>query len=297
METHDVRLVRQQHRQHGIVFHEASVDFPQPRRRFCAKPFEVRTQALEPGRLERVVDCRGPMTEDIYVEERSERSRTAAIILRAPSASVAPTPIDPSAPASYRRRHRRRGHSGHRGLNDRKIDSQRLEQCHLLTPAVPAASHYRMPARAGVHRTLVSGPPRPECCTARSRRVMDIRSRAVHSRSLASHFESTIVYRAEPKSTRMSHETPTVFVVDDDVSVRESLEMLIRCAGWQPELSRPQSNSSLAHGSSSPPIGTSKFACERSNKAPWNAKNKAAVARCNTRRRRRSGPRRSTITH
>ncbi len=28
---------------------------------------------------------------------------------------------------------------------------------------------------------------------------------------------------------------PTVFVVDDDISVRESLELLIRCAGWQPE--------------------------------------------------------------
>jgi FixJ family two-component response regulator len=26
-----------------------------------------------------------------------------------------------------------------------------------------------------------------------------------------------------------------VFVVDDDISVRESLELLIRCAGWQPE--------------------------------------------------------------
>jgi FixJ family two-component response regulator len=26
-----------------------------------------------------------------------------------------------------------------------------------------------------------------------------------------------------------------VFVVDDDVSVRESLESLIRCEGWQPE--------------------------------------------------------------
>ncbi len=33
----------------------------------------------------------------------------------------------------------------------------------------------------------------------------------------------------------MSHATPVVFVVDDDVSVRESLELLIRCAGWQPE--------------------------------------------------------------
>jgi FixJ family two-component response regulator len=29
--------------------------------------------------------------------------------------------------------------------------------------------------------------------------------------------------------------TPIVFVVDDDISVRESLELLIRCAGWQPE--------------------------------------------------------------
>lgn len=33
----------------------------------------------------------------------------------------------------------------------------------------------------------------------------------------------------------VSYATPIVFVVDDDVSVRESLELLIRCAGWQPE--------------------------------------------------------------
>jgi FixJ family two-component response regulator len=33
----------------------------------------------------------------------------------------------------------------------------------------------------------------------------------------------------------MSAATPIVFVVDDDVSVRESLELLIRCEGWQPE--------------------------------------------------------------
>src|SRR5580698_7178250 len=31
----------------------------------------------------------------------------------------------------------------------------------------------------------------------------------------------------------MSQSVPIVFVVDDDVSVRESLESLIRCAGWQ----------------------------------------------------------------
>ena len=46
----------------------------------------------------------------------------------------------------------------------------------------------------------------------------------------------------------MTHTTPIVFVVDDDISVRESLEALVRCAGWQPEtfasaqefLSRPR---------------------------------------------------------
>ncbi len=34
----------------------------------------------------------------------------------------------------------------------------------------------------------------------------------------------------------MSHLPPIVFVVDDDVSVRESLESLIRCEGWRPEV-------------------------------------------------------------
>src|ERR1044072_3659939 len=46
----------------------------------------------------------------------------------------------------------------------------------------------------------------------------------------------------------MTHPTATVFVVDDDVSVRESLELLIQSAGWQPQtfasaeefLSRPR---------------------------------------------------------
>jgi FixJ family two-component response regulator len=33
----------------------------------------------------------------------------------------------------------------------------------------------------------------------------------------------------------MSRDTPIVFVVDDDVSVRESLEALIRCEGLEPE--------------------------------------------------------------
>jgi FixJ family two-component response regulator len=34
----------------------------------------------------------------------------------------------------------------------------------------------------------------------------------------------------------MSRDTPIVFVVDDDISVRESLESLIRFAGWQPQI-------------------------------------------------------------
>src|SRR5580692_2592288 len=39
----------------------------------------------------------------------------------------------------------------------------------------------------------------------------------------------------ESRSSPMAHATPIVFVVDDDVSVRESLESLIRFAGWEPE--------------------------------------------------------------
>jgi FixJ family two-component response regulator len=35
----------------------------------------------------------------------------------------------------------------------------------------------------------------------------------------------------------VSQPTPVVFVVDDDVSARESLELLIRLAGWRPETS------------------------------------------------------------
>jgi FixJ family two-component response regulator len=34
----------------------------------------------------------------------------------------------------------------------------------------------------------------------------------------------------------MAQERPTVFVVDDDISVRESVESLIQSAGWEPEV-------------------------------------------------------------
>jgi FixJ family two-component response regulator len=52
----------------------------------------------------------------------------------------------------------------------------------------------------------------------------------------------------ESQSYLLPRDMPTVFVVDDDLSVRESLESLIRFAGWQPQtfasaqafLSRPR---------------------------------------------------------
>jgi FixJ family two-component response regulator len=37
-------------------------------------------------------------------------------------------------------------------------------------------------------------------------------------------------------TSTMPRTPPIVYVVDDDISVRESLELLIRTAGWQPEL-------------------------------------------------------------
>jgi FixJ family two-component response regulator len=49
----------------------------------------------------------------------------------------------------------------------------------------------------------------------------------------------------------MSRETPIVFVVDDDVSVRESLEALVRCEGWEPETFASAAQF-LAH----PPVAT-----------------------------------------
>ena len=62
----------------------------------------------------------------------------------------------------------------------------------------------------------------------------------------------TVVSAIASRSTEvltMPDAPPIVFVVDDDVSVRESLELLIKSAGWQPEtfvsaqdfLSRPHS--------------------------------------------------------
>ena len=38
------------------------------------------------------------------------------------------------------------------------------------------------------------------------------------------------------EASPMAQERPTVFVVDDDISVRESVESLIQSAGWEPEV-------------------------------------------------------------
>ena len=43
------------------------------------------------------------------------------------------------------------------------------------------------------------------------------------------------VLGAQLVASPASDAIPVVFVVDDDISVRESLELLIRCAGWQPQ--------------------------------------------------------------
>lgn len=43
-------------------------------------------------------------------------------------------------------------------------------------------------------------------------------------------------FAQDSRSSSMPQAIPVVFVVDDDISVRESLELLIRVAGWQAEL-------------------------------------------------------------
>jgi FixJ family two-component response regulator len=46
---------------------------------------------------------------------------------------------------------------------------------------------------------------------------------------------ATTIYGTPFRASPASAATPIVFVVDDDVSVRESLELLIQAAGWQAE--------------------------------------------------------------
>jgi len=52
---------------------------------------------------------------------------------------------------------------------------------------------------------------------------------------LVRHADARIVGRSRDDYESTSSPVPIVFVVDDDASVRRSLELLIRSAGWQPE--------------------------------------------------------------
>jgi FixJ family two-component response regulator len=46
----------------------------------------------------------------------------------------------------------------------------------------------------------------------------------------------TSTLRNNMGSSRIAQTPPTVFVVDDDISIRESLDLCIRCAGWRPQI-------------------------------------------------------------
>ena len=58
--------------------------------------------------------------------------------------------------------------------------------------------------------------------------------RPTHSGTMGSDMKSAGAQSLESGSPK-SQATPIVFVVDDDISIRESLETLIRFVGWQPE--------------------------------------------------------------
>ena len=60
------------------------------------------------------------------------------------------------------------------------------------------------------------------------------------------------LHDGEQTLPRPSSERPRVFVVDDDISMRESLESLIRCVGWQAE-SFASAEEFLAHPRDSVP--------------------------------------------
>src|SRR3954462_12420211 len=68
--------------------------------------------------------------------------------------------------------------------------------------------------------------------------MLDVRRRVAH-RDLGTSVVRGCCMRVQVSSALYSPCTeavPTVFIVDDDISVRGSLELLIRCAGWRPEL-------------------------------------------------------------
>jgi FixJ family two-component response regulator len=61
-------------------------------------------------------------------------------------------------------------------------------------------------------------------------------TKALYGRAELSRHRQHGTHADSVMSTAASQDKPTVFIVDDDISVRESLELLISFAGWQPEV-------------------------------------------------------------
>lgn len=71
----------------------------------------------------------------------------------------------------------------------------------------------------------------------------------------------TDVASAGEKQLLMTPTKPIVFVVDDDISVRESLTGLVQCAGWQVETSHQLKNSLPVHPFMHPAVCCSTLVC------------------------------------
>lgn len=68
-------------------------------------------------------------------------------------------------------------------------------------------------------------------------RTLSLRLATVNRRSITDMNTHLSLHSATKRGQSMSHDdAPIVFVVDDDISIRESLELLIKSAGWHPEI-------------------------------------------------------------
>lgn len=86
---------------------------------------------------------------------------------------------------------------------------------------------------SGVGRTDGLGRYIPEVMPVSGR--LSVASAGVGRDDLFRHRQQGLLADSAMSSATVQ-DTPTVFVVDDDVSVRESLELLLRFEGWEPEL-------------------------------------------------------------
>src|SRR5262249_30789748 len=76
----------------------------------------------------------------------------------------------------------------------------------------------------------------PRRTESRTSREVNTHMIQLHHVNCASHTISSPFASGSLEVISMADIRSIVFVVDDDVSVRESLELLITSAGWQPEL-------------------------------------------------------------